>query len=174
MKRSRFSVLVLLAVLSACKSPDLRDDFDSKPWETQKALLPPYPREENLVRIYVSSAATFEFLVDSASVSVGKDAVVRYTLIARSRSAAMNVSYEGMRCQTFERKIYALGRSDGTWSQARDPQWTPIGNNQINRQHTALAEDFFCSGRGRVSTTEEAVQALRRGNQPGKAVPLSN
>ncbi|HMH16661.1 MAG TPA: CNP1-like family protein [Burkholderiales bacterium] len=174
MKRSRVSVPVLLAVLSACQSPNLRDDFESKPWEAQKSLLPSYPRQENLVRIYVSSAATFEFFVDPASVSVGQDGVVRYTLIARSPSAAMNVSYEGMRCQTYERKIYALGRSDGTWSQARDPQWTPIGNNQVNRQHTALAEDFFCSGRGRVSTTEDAVQALGRGNQPRKAAPLSN
>jgi hypothetical protein len=168
-------MLILLAVVSACaQSPDLHDDFDNKPWEAQKALLPPYPKQDNLVRIYVSSAATFEFFVDPVSVSVGKDGVVRYTLAARSPNAAMNVSYEGMRCQTYERKLYALGRSDGTWSQARDPQWRAIGNNQVNRQYTALAEDFFCSGRGRVSTTEEAVQALGRGNQPRKAVPLSN
>lgn len=112
--------------------------------------------------------------MDPASVSVGKDGVVRYTLIARSPSAAMNVSYEGIRCQTYERKLYALGRSDGTWSKAREPQWTPIGNNQVNRQHAVLAGDFFCSGSSRVLTTDDAVQALERGNQPRKAVPWSN
>jgi hypothetical protein len=170
----RLCVLVFLGASACAQAPPDRDDFDSKPWEDQKALLPAYPKQENLAPIYVSSATTFDFFVDPASVSVGKDGVVRYTLIARSPSAAMNVSYEGIRCQTYERKLYALGRSDGTWSKARDPKWAPIGNNQANRQHAVLAGDFFCSASSRVLTTDDAVQALLRGNQPRKAIPWSN
>ncbi len=142
-------------------------DFDAKPWEEQRSQLPSYPKPENLARIYVGPTSSFEFYVDTASVSVSEDGIVRYTLVARSSSGAMNVSYEGIRCKTYDRKLYALGRFDGIWSQARDPQWVAINRTQANSQHAALAEDFFCSQRAQIGTVEQAVQALRRGNQPG-------
>jgi hypothetical protein len=130
----------------------------------QKALLPPYPKEANLLRIYVGSATPFAFLVDRASVSVGQDGIVRYTLVARSSSGATNVSYEGMRCETYESKTYAFGRSDGTWVQARNQQWSSYSRYQTD-WHLVLADDFYCSVRG-ARTAEEAVQALVRGNGP--------
>ena len=124
------SVFILLSALAACARPSLGDNdsksvFDNKTWEEQKASLPPFPKSENLAPIYVGPT-TFEFLVDTASVSVNEDGTIRYTLIARSSSGAMNVSYESIRCETYERRLYALGRADGTWSQARNSRWVPI------------------------------------------------
>lgn len=155
--------MVAACAQSAANRP-LQEDFDSKPPEAQKALLPPFPKQSNLIRIYVGPATPFEFFVDSASLSVTQDGVVRYTLIARIPSAT-NVSYEGIRCATNERKLYALGRSDGTWSLARNPQWIRINRSQVT-QYTALADDFFCSPSVRVQTTDGALHALARGNQP--------
>jgi hypothetical protein len=153
--------------VAACAAQPQQDDFDGKPWEVQKTQLPSYPKPENLLRVHVSPPTSFEFFVDTASVSVGQDGIVRYTLIARSTGGAVNVSYEGIRCLPLERKLYAFGGFDRTWSPARVPQWAPISRTQTNQQHAALAEDFFCPESGRVRTTEEAVQALRRGNIPG-------
>ena len=156
---------VVLSALAACTVQPQQDEFDGKPWEVLMTQLPSYPKPENFLRVHVSPATAFEFFVDAASVSVGQDGIVRYALIARSTSGAVNVSYEGIRCQPLERKLYAFGRSESTWSPARIPQWVPI--SQTNPQHAALAEDFFCPESRRVRTTEEAVQALRRGNTPG-------
>jgi hypothetical protein len=156
----------LLAV-AACAAQPPQDEFDGKPWEVLKTQLPSYPKPENLLRVHVSPPAAFDFFVDAASVGVGQDGIVRYALIARSTSGAVNVSYEGIRCQPLERKLYAFGRSDSVWSPARISQWVPISRTQTNPQHAALAEDFFCPESRRVRTTEEAVQALRRGNTPG-------
>ena len=139
---------------------------EDRPWEEQKAVLPPYPKSENLIKVYVSAATSFEFFVDAAAVSVGQDGVVRYTLIARSPSGAMNVSYEGIRCKTRERKLYALGRGDNTWSQARNSQWASIIGTRANRQQATLADDFFCQIGGTARTAEEAVRALHRGGLP--------
>lgn len=170
---SRRSVVhMLLVTLSACAQSSLSnrpldDAFDGKPWEIQQAQLPAYPKQGNLVPIYVSPTTTFRFFVDAASVSVGEDGPIRYAMIARSPSGAENLSYEGIRCETLERKLYAFGRPDGTWSKARKPQWAPIGEGQANRQHAALAEDFFCPQGARVRTTEEAVRALRQGSYSG-------
>ena len=160
--------LSLVIVAAACAQPKrpAGDDLEGKPWEAQKALLPPYPSQGGLIPFYVSPAVPFAFSVDPASVGVGQDGVVRYTLIARNASTAMNVSYEGIRCDTYERKVYAYGRSDGTWSQARNSQWAPITRMDANPQG-ALANDFFCPERGPVQTTDEALRALARGNQPG-------
>jgi len=163
--KRRIPAVVLLA-LAACTVQPQQDEFDGKPWEVLMTQLPSYPNPENLLRVHVSPTTAFEFFVDAASVSVGQDGIVRYALIARSTSGgAVNVSYEGIRCQPLERKLYALGRSGSAWSPARIPQWVPI--SQTNPQHAALAEDFFCPESRRVRTTEEAVQALRRGNTPG-------
>lgn len=162
---SGLCALALAALAVACAQTQLLpDDFDGKPWEAQKVLLPPYPKEGNLIPFYVGPARPFAFFVDSASVSVWRGGVVRYTLIARSPSAAMNVSHEAIRCDTNERKVYAFGRDDGTWAQARNSEWLPIDRSQVNPQ-LSLTDGFFCSGR-RFQTSDEAVQALARGNQP--------
>ena len=159
--------LALVVVGAACAQPKRPpgDDLEGKPWEAQKALLPPYPGQAGPIPLYVSPAVPFAFSVDPASVSVGQDGVVRYTLIARGSSTATNVSYEGIRCETYERRVYAFGRSDGAWAQARNSQWAPITRMSANPQ-AALAKDFFCPEWGPVQTTDEALRALARGNQP--------
>jgi len=162
-----FFVAGAAAAQPVSRTPAPDNDFDTKPWEEQKSRLPSNPNPENLARIYAGPTTNFEFYVDAASVSVSQDGVVRYTLVARSSSGATNVSYEGMRCKTYDRKLYALGRFDGAWSPARDPQWVPIGRAQAKFQNAALAEDFFCPQRIPVPTAEEAMRALKRGNQPG-------
>jgi len=156
------SVFILLSALSACARPSLGDSdsksaFDNKTWEEQKASLPPFPKSENLAPIYVGPT-TFEFLVDTASISVNEDGAIRYTLIARSSSGAINVTYESIRCDTYERRLYALGRSDGTWSQARNSKWVPISG----AQYATLAGEFFCSNRGQARAAEDVVDLLKR------------
>jgi hypothetical protein len=81
------------------------DKFDvefeaDKPWVELAAQLPPYPQTENLLEFNVSSATRNRHYVDAASISVGSDKVVRYTVVIESAGGARNVSFEGMRCAT--------------------------------------------------------------------------
>ena len=153
----------LVAVAAGCAQPQRlpEDGLEGKPWEVQKPLLPSYPKQENLVSFYVGVMSPFAFFVDSASVSVGPDGIVRYTLVARSPSGGENVSYEGIRCETYESKTYAFGGADGSWAQARNQQWKPYSRYQSGL-HLVLADDFFCSASG-AKTAEEAVRGLVRG-----------
>jgi len=161
------------AQLSGPPDP-FRGDFDERRWEEQQAELPAYPKPENLARFYASATSSFEFFVDTSSINVGNDGVVRYSLIARSPSGVLNVSYEGIRCSSRERKLYAFGRPDNTWSKARKSEWGPIVGTQTNRHHATLADDFFCPKRGAVRSAQEAGDALRRGGElnanPGREV----
>jgi hypothetical protein len=169
MRRLLLGIVVIWVLPSAAQAPKgyyFPEQAEEKPWEEQKLLLPPYPKQENLIKFDVSGSTSFEFFVDLTSVSVGNDGVIRYTLIARSPTGVTNVSFEGIKCAGRERKLYAFGRPDGSWVQARNAQWGPVTGLQANRQHAALADDYFCPGRLIVRDTDEALHALKRGGHP--------
>ena len=127
--------------------------------------LPAFPRPSALLPFFVSAASDFRFFVDGASLSVGGDGVVRYTLVARSPQGAETVVYEGMRCATREVRGYAAGRADGSWSR-RDTPWRAIGDPSVQRWHRALATEYLCPGKVSIQDAAEGVDALRRGGHP--------
>ena len=115
----------------------------ARPGRKLRVQLPATPGADNLIPFYVSPTATQHFAIDEKSLSIGKDGVIRYTMVATSPAGAKNISYEGIRCETFERKSYAFARADGTWARSRRDQWEPIVRNAANRQHGALAHRFL-------------------------------
>ena len=88
--------------------------------------------------------------------------MVRYTLVVRARGGAENVSFEGLRCATGERRIYASGRKDGTWVPLKNSAWQPIVDNGYNRPRAALAHDYFCDGPAAPRDREHALRLLRQ------------
>ena len=79
-----------------------------------------------------------------------------------ARGGAENVSFEGIRCATGERRIYASGRKDGTWSPLKNSAWQPIVDNGYNRPRAALAHDYFCDGPAGPRDREHALRLLRQ------------
>ncbi|AIY43601.1 hypothetical protein LT85_4443 [Collimonas arenae] len=149
-------------------NPDFDDD-DGKAWQEIKAVLPPAPQAANLVSFYVSPTATMNFFIDVNSISADKDGVVRYTLVSKSQGGAENVSYEGIRCETYESKMYAFGQKDGSWSRARLNDWKRISESAGNRHHAALAQDFVCHDgmvAGKVGDIRDRIR-LNRPIKPG-------
>ena len=168
----RGAALLAAAALAACMpsafaQSQFEEDFDDtgKTWQEIEVQLPAVPSPENLIPFYVSPTATQNFAVDEKSLSIGKDGVIRYTMVATSPAGARNISYEGIRCETFEKKSYAFARSDGSWARSRRDQWEPIVRNAANRQHGVLATDFFCESKS-VSGNRETILQRLRGNQP--------
>ena len=123
---------------------------DTAKWQELQHQLPPYPRPENFIPISLGARSSNQFFVDYASVSAGQDGVVRYSVVIRSPSGAETISFEGMRCQTGERKLYAFGRGDGkgggTWSRNRNARWEPIQTRNDFRGE--LFYHYFCTVEG--------------------------
>jgi hypothetical protein len=126
---------------------------------------PAFPRGESLVGFDVPGANGFSFFVDSKSLSLGKDRIVRYALVARSPSGADNVSYEGISCAAAEFAVYAIGLSGGGW-RAVDPQWRPISRRGAQLWRSTLYDDYFCPGGAPIGDAEEGVAALKSGGNP--------
>lgn len=154
-------------VLALCQLPALAgsfdEDFEEKPWEEAAVQLPPFPEEANLIPFRVGVLTETRYLLDGNSLSVGSDGVVRYTVLVVSGSGAQNVSYEGMRCATAERRLYAFGRSDKTWSKARNNQWVKIRGGS-NNHIVELFANYFCKpGAPALTGADDARRVLRGG-----------
>ena len=156
-------LLLCLPLAAHAEWGDFEHEFDQdKPWVEVAAQLPPYPKTENLIPFNVSSATRNQHFVDAESISVGADNVIRYTVVIEAAGGAKNVSFEGMRCETGERRLYAYGHPDGTWSKARNAQWEDIKFRSLLSYHKALFEDHFCPDGIHVRDAREAVRNLRR------------
>lgn len=170
--RNAVSWLLLSLLLSAApaiaKKTDLfESDFDEekKPWEEIQAQLPAFPSLSEAIPFEVPPIPATKFFIDPKSISVGNDGVVRFTLIAQSSSGALNISYEGIRCATEEKKLYAFGRQNA-WSRNRFAKWDGIPAFTRDPYHRLLYGDFFCPGDDIVNDAKEAIDALRNGIHP--------
>ncbi|MBV8031479.1 MAG: hypothetical protein JO035_08230 [Betaproteobacteria bacterium] len=128
---------------------------------------PAYPRNENLIKFFVTSASEFQYFIDRASI-VPDGAFVRYVLVARSPSGADNVSFEMMNCHEPEYRSLARGAAEGKWVERPTP-WRKIDGTQ--RGQLVLYRDFFCPNGVPVHTVAEAVNALQRGGHPWATRP---
>jgi len=142
------------------------EDPDAPKWAEAEAEFPAFPQEANLREFYVSEVTTHKFYIDATTLSVGKDGVVRYVLVVRTSGGATNTSFEGIRCESGEMKIYATGHHDGQWAKARRSEWRRIENKPVNRHHAVLARELFCPFAVPIKTPAEGLEALRLGKHP--------
>lgn len=160
----KLPVLLLLFPLTAHAAFSL---FGAKPeeekqWGENESALPAFPARENLLPFEVSPVTRNKHYVDATSISVAKDGVVRYTAVVEAPSGARNISFEGIRCDTGGRRIYAYGHADGTWSPAKNVSWQEINFLSGFSYQKVLYEEFFCPPGKYAKTAAEAVMNLRR------------
>lgn len=135
-------------------------------WKELEVTLPAAPKSGNLREFYVSAVATNHYFIDSSSLAVGNDGIVRYVLVVRTEGGAENVSFEGIRCAEHTWKLYATGSTDGQWRTARISEWRPIENKPVNRYHAALSKELFCPDGNPIATADEGRRALQLGKHP--------
>ncbi len=141
-----------------------QDSSSDKPADSEPALiLPPAPVKENLLPFYVSPIASLTFAIDAKSLTLTEDGIFRYTIVITSASGASNISHEGIRCSTLEKKLYATARADGSWTPASQNAWSQIRDVGANRYQAALARDFFCEGTVVSARAPVILERIRRG-----------
>jgi hypothetical protein len=162
--KNLLALLLMLPLTAYAEWGQFDFEFEAdKPWVELAAQLPPPPKAENLIEFNVSSATRNRHFIDVASISVGEDKVVRYTVVIDAAGGARNVSFEGMRCATAERRLYAYGQSDGAWAKARNANWEGIKQRSLLSYHKALYEYHFCPDGINVRDVKDAVRNLRQG-----------
>ena len=169
----------LVAILLLGCAPLAAAQFESD-WERENAqrlkqseelvVAPPPLARASLVELKLEAASDFRYFVDAASLSVGADRIVRYTLVALSPSGVENITFEGLRCSG-EYRVYAVGRPrDAGWS-GRPGQWRSVPRDARVGQN-ALMRRYFCPARATaIRDAAEGAGALRAGGHPAKQGP---
>jgi hypothetical protein len=160
----------LLAGCSSASKPTNKDDsafvylLDRKGnWvENQVDTLPPLPQESNLLPFEVSGNTPLQFAIDRNSLSVGTDGVVRYTVVVTSPSGARNVNYEGIRCDTYEWRLYAgLNADHDGWDRTVANEFSRIENGALNAYHAALYQDYMCANKMPTGKAAQIIENIR-------------
>lgn len=138
------------------------NEDQKKAWQETAIMLPAAPQITDLLPFEVATTVTQAFAIDAKSLIISTDGVIRYTLVAQSQSGAKSISYEGIRCQTFEKKLYSFGHKDGSWSLSRRDQWEPIMGSAVNRVHVALAQDYFCQNKANAGDAAAILDRMKR------------
>ncbi len=161
---------VLLAGCSSAGKPSNKDDsaftylFDRKGnWTENKVdTLPPLPLAANLLPFDVSENTSLTFAIDSKSLSVGSDGVVRYTVVVKSPSGAYNVNYEGIRCDTYAWRQYAaLNANHDGWDRSVATPFMRIQNGTLNSYQAALYQDYFCASKLPSGPAQQIIDNIR-------------
>lgn len=152
------TMLSLSALGVSAHSQDAEDK--PKPFMESAVQLPVAPTQTDLLAFY--NSGNQNFYVDSKSLSIAADGSLRYTMIGISNAGAKNISYEGIRCDSYEKKLFAFGRADGSWSMSRNNDWSAISNKGANKQHSTLAWDFVCDGTTVAGPVEKILLHIKR------------
>jgi hypothetical protein len=128
-------------------------------WREQDVPPPPALQAQGLVEIEIGTGPSeLRFGIDPKSVSVGRDRVVRYVMVATSRSGAVNASYEGLRCDRGEYRVYA--RSSGQGWRPVATEWRSLFDGVEARRALAVARGGACQGRSANDSTAQILRDL--------------
>ena len=168
--RSVIGTLLAISFIGAVRAQaDGADEPDPAAAKVKEVEVefPAYPNADSLLAFDAGAASGNRFMIDRNSISVGPDRVIRYVLVIRSPSGVDNVRFEGMRCETLERRLYATGRDDRTWSKSRNEKWMKITSSTLSLPHMALARLYLCDNGIPIRSPREGIEAIRRGGPPG-------
>lgn len=150
--RREFAWAVLLAAGPACAQ--VFGDWN-------EGDVPPAPplRTASLVAIEVPGS-DLRFGVDPASISVGKDGVVRFVFVAASQSGTVNAFYEGVHCARATYRLYARHSPTQGWRPV-EAEWKSLNEGLEGRYAYRTALAGVCTGRVPGGTASQIVEALK-------------
>jgi hypothetical protein len=129
-------------------------------WKEADAPPPAALKLDGLIPID-QPGSSLRFGVEPGSVSVGRDGIVRYVVVAKSSTGAVNAIYEGIRCSTGEFRVYARYNPSGSWVLNKDPLWRSLHDPQPSSHTLTIARTGACIGDGTNRSAEQVVRDLR-------------
>ena len=130
--------------------------------EIEPTVFPASPERSNLIEFEVGVGARARFYLDEKSIAVGSDGVIRFVLVTESgTSGKMNMSFEGIRCESGEKRLYAAADLGGEWRKLTTG-WTKLSSGTFNQPETVLSDDILCDGRTARTPMSSIVRRLKK------------
>ena len=156
-----FKSLVVAGMLGLSLSAAAQFNPDAMDWK--EAEVPPAPAFDagKLLVFDVSTGSSLVYGVDPATLRIGGDGIVRYVVVATSRTGARTVLYEGIRCSSGEFKTYARHSAEGGWRPVDKPEWRSMFGNMPSRHALQLARTAVCNNSAPTASVGEIVYKLK-------------
>lgn len=145
----------------ACFSAHAQLAADQPDWK--EAAVPPAPMFDaaRLLPIDGPADSGLTFGVDPKTIAIAPEGVVRYVVVATSRSGAINAMYEGVRCSTGEFRVYARHNPGGGWANTATTEWKSLYAPAPSRHTLAVARAGICKGNAPNTSVEQIVRDLK-------------
>lgn len=177
--RPRLSILALALglALAGCAGDPLESGLDPfapmvfKEGTTAMPLNP--PNKATIQPFYVSQHTIFKFAVDTDSILIGNDGITRYTVILTSPNGNSQVQYEGIRCDSFQWRLYGTFEN-GAWQENPLSSWRAIQGNVPNRYQAALAQGAFCNFSSQEKNIKTVIESLNPNGFTGQTKPTNS
>lgn len=141
------------------------DDSQDKPWHEIAGKVPPLPADDDLLPVRVDSLTRpLQAHMGAASLSYNpQDRVLRYWLVITSPAGAYNATYEGLRCDTMEYKVYAYGNPRRTppVQLATGTAWQKLGNIKPGTYRPEMMRTLLCNESNRPRPLRDILDTLR-------------
>ena len=137
----------LCTVALAVENEEVVDPFAPKEFVESSLDLPTQlPEEKNLRPFRTGPDTVLTFLLDTTSLKIGSEKVIRYVIVIKNPSGSSSIKYEGIRCDTFEYKPLGIVGIDNKWVATPSSQWKPIPNQGYNQYQATLGRSGLCTG----------------------------
>jgi hypothetical protein len=156
----RRELAALAASLAACGALAQLPPSDPD-WREVDAPPPPALRTDKLVPLAIPRS-DLRFGIDPASVSIGKDGIVRYVVVATSGSGAMNAMYEGINCDKGQYRTYARHTPGKGWTQVNG-EWHSVQEGAAARHALAMARTGACMASAPNVSADQVLRDLAAG-----------
>ena len=176
LRLSTFGLAISLA-LAGCAGDPLESGVDPfapmvfKEGATAMPLNP--PNKATIQPFYVSQQTIFKFAVDTDSILIGNDGITRYIVILTSPNGNSQVQYEGIRCDSFQWRLYGTFEN-GTWKENPLSSWRTIQDHTPNRYQAALAQGAFCNFNSQEKSIKSIIQSLNPNGFTGQTKPTNS
>ncbi len=140
-------------------------------WKEGDKNMPEYPENNDLLEVSGSAAyQNYQYLIDGKNLTVGRDGVVRYSIVIRSKSGADNVMHDGIRCTANQIKHYAYGTTGMDGKKKFIPKtnagWEPFRLSGITAYGSTLAASYFCDHNGVALKRNVIIHNIKYGKGP--------
>jgi hypothetical protein len=162
--------LLISAGLVSCSGDPLTSGVDPfapttfNEGNTSMPLVGPNPK--TMLPFYVSERTVFKFAIDTQSIQIGNDGITRYIVQITNPGGGTQTLYEGIRCESFQTRLYGTYEANGIWRENALGAWSAIQNNTPNRYQAALAQGAICN----LSSQEKSLKVVLRSLNPNSFI----
>lgn len=145
------------------------EDAYEAPWkENREVDFPPPPVQDNLIPLDAEAIGSgYEYFVDTASVSLGGDQVLRYVVVLESGTGSSATYYEGMRCETRQVKTYGFVTRQGAFKPMASSRWRRLRSSGPYAYRHLLAELYMCDRAGWPISEKQVLERLAQNDPSG-------